>query len=108
MIKRVIDAMMAGDYKAMAECFAPKCRYFDYCPYTGDMQNFHLYGRPSIEMFFRNRFTFRSLSVFDAEIENDSSANYVVSYGGKYMHVEARIESADEDGLIQEMTVRPA
>jgi hypothetical protein len=108
MIKPVIDAMMAGDYKAMAACFAPKCRYFDYCPHGNNMQNYHLYGRPSIEMFFRNKFVFHIIKVFDAVIEDDRTANYLVSYAGKYMHVQARIELADENGLIQEMTVRMA
>ncbi len=108
MIKTVIDAMIARDYKAMAACFAPKCRYFDYCPHGLNMQNYHLYGRPSIEMFFHNKFAFRIVNVFDAVIEDDYTANYLVSYAGTYMCVQAHIDRVDENGLIQEMTVRMA
>lgn len=108
MIKKVIDAMMAKDYKAMAECFAPKCRYFDYCPLSLNMQTYHVYSRPSIEMFFHNKFVFRIINVFDAVIEDEYTANYLVSYAGTYMCVRARIEKLDENGLIQEMTVRMA
>ena len=108
MIKDVIDAMMAGDYKALAACFSPKCRYFDYCPHGIDMENYHLYGRPSIEMFSHNKFTFHVINVFDSFIKDDYTANYMVSYAGTYMCVEAHIDSVGEDGLIQEMTVRMA
>lgn len=108
MIEKVIQAMMARDYKGMAECFAPKCRYFDFCPHGINLQNYHLYGRPSIEMFFHNKFTFHVINVFDYYIVNENTANYMVSYGGTYMCVEARIISYDKDGLIQEMIVRMA
>ena len=108
MIKDVIDAMMAKDYKAMADCFASKCRYFDYCPHGIDMENYHLYGRSSIEMFFHNKFVFHVINVFDYFIKDDYTANYMVSYGGTYMCVEAHIETVDEEGKILEMTVRMA
>ncbi len=107
-IQKVIDAMMAKDYEALGECFAPKCRYFDYCPLGVSMQTYHVYSRPAIKMFFRNKFTFRVIDVFDAVIENETTANYLVSYAGTYMCVRARIEKLDENGLIQEMTVRMA
>ncbi|MCC8120478.1 MAG: hypothetical protein LIO42_00445 [Oscillospiraceae bacterium] len=108
MIEKVISAMMAKDYKAMAACFAPKCRYFDYSPLSLNMQTYHVYSRPSIEMFFHNKFTFRVINVFDYVIEDERTANYLVAYAGTYMCVRARIERLDENGLIQDMTVRMA
>ena len=50
MIKKYIEAMQKGDYKALAACFAPKCRYFDYCPIGANHDNYHVYGREAIEM----------------------------------------------------------
>lgn len=108
MIEKYIEAMQKGDYQALAACFAPKCRYFDYCPIGASHDNYHVYGRPAIEMFFRNKFTFHVLSITDPVIEGPSSANFLVAYGGTYLYARATIELADENGLIQELTVRPA
>ena len=55
MIEKYIEAMQKGDYKALAACFAPKCRYFDYCPIGANHDNYHVYGREAIEMFFHHR-----------------------------------------------------
>ena len=44
MIEKYIEAMQKGDYKALAACFAPKCRYFDYCPIGANHDNYHVYG----------------------------------------------------------------
>ncbi len=108
MIEKYIEAMQNGDYMALAACFAPKCRYFDYCPIGTNRDNYHVYGRAAIEMFFHNKFTFRILSITDPVIESPTSANFLVAYGGTYLYARASIESYTEDGLIQEMTVRPA
>lgn len=108
MIEKYIEAMQNGDYQALAACFAPKCRYFDYCPIGASRANYHVYGRPAIEMFFRNKFTFRILSISDPVIEDERSANFLVNYGGTYLYARATVELADESGLIQELTVRPA
>lgn len=108
MIEKYVAAMQAQDYKALAECFAPKCRYFDYCPIGANRDNYHVYGKTAIEMFFHNKFTFRIISISDPVIENDTTANFLVAYGGTYLHARATIELATEDGLIQELTVRPA
>ncbi len=108
MIKKYIEAMQAGDFMALAACFAEKCRYFDYCPIGANKSNYHVYGRVGVEMFFRNKFTFKALSVSDPVIESERSANFLVNYSGTYLYVRATIDSIDEDGLIQELTVAPA
>lgn len=108
MIEKYIEAMLNGDYKALAACFAPHCRYFDYCPIGTNRDNYHVYGREAIEMFFHHKFTFRILSITDPVIESETSANFLVAYGGTYLSARATIEMATEDGLIQELTVRPA
>ena len=108
MIEKYIEAMMNRDYKALAACFAPKCRYFDYCPIGTNRDNYHVYGRVAIEMFFHHKFTFGILAISDPVIESETSANFLVSYGGTYLYARASIELIDEDGLIHELTVRPA
>ncbi len=108
MIEKYIEAIQEGDYKALAACFSLKCRYFDYCPASNNRTNYHVYGRNAIDMFFRNKFVFRQFSISDAVIESDTSANFLVSYGGTYLHVKATIEKLSEEGLIEELTVRPA
>ncbi len=108
MIEEYIEAMQNGDSKALANCFAPRCRYFDYCPITINRPNYHVYGRQGIEMFFLNKFTFRSMVLTDCVIEDDRTANFIVSYDGIYLYARATIEQLSEDGLIEELTVRPA
>ena len=85
MIEKYIEAMLNGDYKALAACFAPHCRYFDYCPIGTNRDNYHVYGREAIEMFFHHKFTFRILSITDPVIESETSANFLVAYGGTYL-----------------------
>lgn len=81
--------------------FAPKCRYFDYCPIGTNHDNYHVYGKEAIEMFFHHKFTFRILSITDPVIESETSANFLVCYSGTYLYARATIECATEDGLIR-------
>ena len=107
-IERYIDAMSEGDWVALSECFTLKCRFFDFCPIGYEMANYHLYGREAIEMFYYNKFFFKTVIISDPVIQDDYTANYLVAYAGQYLHVLAKIEKLSEDGLIAEMTVRPA
>ncbi len=108
MIKKYVEAMEKGDYKALAECFADKCKYFDYCPGNNNRTNFHVFGKTAIDMFFHNKFVFRILSISDPVIESETTANFLICYSGTYLYAKATIERFSEDGLIQELTVRPA
>ncbi len=107
MIKKYIEAIQAGDYKALAQCFTPKCQYNDYCPSAVNRANYHVYGRSAIEMYFHNKFVFHQLKIFDAVIEDDNSAYFLVSYGGSYTYARAIITQFSEDGLIAKLSVRP-
>lgn len=108
MIEKYVEAMTTGDYQSLAALFSNKCRYFDYCPLGTSRANYHVYGRAAVEMFFHNKFTFRTLVVTDPVIESETSANFLVAYGGTYLYARATIESYDEEGLIRELTVTPA
>ena len=107
MIEKYAEAMTAGDYKALAALFSDKCRYFDYCPIGANRENYHVFGRAGIEMFFHNKFTFRYLKVTDPVIEDEHIANFLVCYNGQYLYARAKIVQYDEDGLIREMVVNP-
>ncbi len=107
MIKKYVDAMLSGDPVALAACFSSQCRYFDYCPITNSHTNYHVYGRRGVEMFFNNKFFFRTLSISDPVIESETAANFMVAYAGTYLCARATIEKLSEDGLIAELTVRP-
>ncbi len=104
MIEKYIDYIETNNYKELATLFDPKCKYFDYCAQT----NYHIYGNRAIEMFFHNQFFFRQFKIYDYVIENDTCANFMVSYKGAYVHARATIESLNEDGLIKEMIIRLA
>lgn len=108
MIEKVIEAMLKKDYVSLSKCFAQKCRYFDYCPIGTKKENYHIYGSAGIEMFFHNKFVFNIFSISDPIIDDENTANYLVSYGGTYLHVQAKAEQYSDDGLIQELVVRPA
>lgn len=108
MIEKYAEAMTAGDSKALAALFSDKCRYFDYCPKGSDHSTYHVYGRSCIEMFFHNKFFFKTLVVTDPVIEDDNTANFEMLYSGKYMYARATIYEYDEDGLIREICVTPA
>jgi hypothetical protein len=108
LIERYIDAMQNCDWVALSQCFEVKSRLFDFCPIGYQMANYHVYGREGIEMFFNNKFFFRRILISDPVIQDDSTANYLVAYEGQYLHVQAKIEKLGKEGLIQEMTIRPA
>ena len=114
MIEKFIDAMQAGDYVDLSQCFAPNGRLFDYCPVSkgsgshNHVCNFFVHGQQAIEMFFHNKFFFHAISISDPVINDEFSADYFVSYGGEYVYARAQIESLSPDGLIQDLVVRLA
>ncbi len=108
MIEKYIEAIISNDYKELSACFAPKCRYFDYTPNMFGRPSYHLYGPKGVEMFFRNKFTFRLFTISDYVIEDSNTATFMVSYQGKYVYARAAIEKLSPDGLIDTITVKLA
>ena len=105
-IEKYIAALEKCDNKALAEIFAPDGTFRDYCPSAG-RQEYHVYGREAIDMFFKNKFSFRQYLISDAEIVNDEQAEFVASIGGYYVMAIATVRRVDENGLITRLTVRP-
>lgn len=102
-------AMESKNYAALSGCFADNCRLFDYCPAGAGKENFYIYGRRAVDMFYHNKFILGGLSVQDPLIVNERTVNFYISYGGVVIHAVASIESYDpKSGLIKEMVIRPA
>lgn len=106
-IEKYIEALKKCDNKALAETFAVDGTLRDYCPNSTGRQEYHVYGREAIDMFFKNKFTFRQYLISDAEIVNDTQAEFVASIGGYYVMAIATVRRVDENGLITRLTVRP-
>jgi hypothetical protein len=102
-------AMENKDYVALSNCFADYCRLFDYCPGGMGRENFYIYGRKAVDMFYHNKFILGGLSVMDPVIVDERTVNFYVNYGGAIVHALASIEAYDpKSGLIKEMVIRPA
>ena len=109
MIQKLVQALQEKDYKAMASCFAEECRLFDDCPLRIKNENYYIYGRWAVEMFYHNKFILGGLSFLDPRIQDERTINLYISYGGQVNHALATIESWEpESGLIRELVIRPA
>lgn len=103
------NAMESKNYTALANCFAEQSRLFDYCPAGIGRENFYIYGRNAVDMFYHNQFVLGGLTVVDPVIVDERTVNFYCSYGGVILHAVAMIESYDpKTGLIKEMVIRPA
>lgn len=106
-IEKYVEALKNCDNKALSMCFAEDGTLRDYCPNATGRQEYHVYGREAIDMFFKNKFTFRQYLISEAEIVNDEQAEFIASIGGYYVMCIATVRRVDEDGLITRLTVRP-
>ena len=108
MIHKLINAMYKKDYYGMAECFAQDCRYHDYCPSLNGMENYFVYGREAIEMFFRNRFIHNHFDIASPRIKNEREATFFGSYDGPFVFARLIVEEIDENGLITKVVISAA
>jgi hypothetical protein len=108
LIEKYINALEQCDYQGLSELFAPEGTVRDYCPTSaGTAQEFHVYGREAINMFFRNKFSFRRYHIYEPEIISDNQAVFVAVIGGYSVMAIATIRRVDENGLIERLHVRP-
>lgn len=103
------NAMEKKDYVALSNCFSDQCRLFDYCPAGIGRENFYIYGRKAVDMFYHNQFVLGGLTILDPVIVDERTVNFYSNYGGVVIHAVASIESYDpQSGLIKELVIRPA
>lgn len=113
-INEFIDAMMAKDHVALANCFSEHCTFTDYCPSMADRQDTFLYGPNSINMYFHNRFMFNGFTMLDPRVTSDRTANFFVDYNGQLVHAIAEIvnygnaELGVDASRIKDLVIRPA
>ncbi len=102
-------ALSNKDYTGLSNCFAEQCRLFDYCPAGVGGENFYIYGKRAVDMFYHNKFILGGLKVADPVIVDERTLNFYGYYGGVVLHAVASIEAYDQQsGLISEMVIRPA
>ena len=107
MINKVMAALVQKDYRGLSECFSRDCRYFDYCPSLSGGENYFIYGREAVEMFFRNRFVHNQFEAASPVIENELRASFFGSYGTPFVYARVSIEAFADDGLIDKIVVSP-
>ncbi|MBE5964559.1 MAG: hypothetical protein IKL73_06835 [Lachnospiraceae bacterium] len=106
-IEKYVQAMENKDYNGLAELFDKDGTIIDYCPNGTSQREYHVYGKEAINMFFRNKFMFGKCSISEAEVVNDTQAEFVINYTGFYVMAIATVRRVSENGLIERLTVRP-
>lgn len=53
-IEKYVEAMENKDYAGLANLFSPDGIINDYCTNSAAQNEYHIYGREAINMFFRN------------------------------------------------------
>ena len=106
-IEKYVEAMENKDFAGLANLFTKSGILCDYCTNSSSQQEYHIYGREAINMFFRNKFGFRQYSIAEAEVKNDIQAEFIANFGGYNIMAIATVRGVDENGLIERLTVRP-
>lgn len=106
-IEKYVVAMNNKDFAGLADLFTPDGILCDYCTNQATQNEYHIYGREAINMFFRNKFGFRRYSIAEAEIVNDTQAEFIANFAGYNIMAIATVREVNEEGLIEKLTVRP-
>lgn len=106
-IEYYIQEMEHKNFTGLSELFSENGSIIDYCAGGPSQREYHVYGQEAISMFFRNRFTFGRCSIAEAEVVNDTQAEFVANYDGYFIMAIATVRRLDADGKIERLTVRP-
>ena len=106
-IEKYVETMENKDFAALGNLFTDDGVLNDYCSNNSAQPEYHLYGKEAINMFFRNKFLFRRYSIADAEVVNDTQAEFIANFGGYHIMAIATVLEATPDGHIVNLTVRP-
>ena len=105
-IDQYIEALENRDYVELANLFTPDGYYIDYSVSNTPQNDYHLYGREAISMFFRNRFLFRRYAITDPVVMNSRQAEFIARIDDYNIMVIANIQQETADGHIRRLTVR--
>ncbi|MBQ8830580.1 MAG: nuclear transport factor 2 family protein [Oscillospiraceae bacterium] len=108
MINKLLKALHEKDYFGLAACFAPNCKYYDYCPSLNGHENYFVHGREMVEMFFRNRFVHNHFEIASPRAESETEGTFFGSYDAPFVYARLRIEGTDENGLITKLVISAA
>lgn len=106
-IDKYVECMVNKDYVGLSQLFDADGSICDYCPNGTSQREYHVYGREAIDMFFRNRFLFRRYQISEAEVVNDTQAEFIANFDGFNVMAIATVRKVTEDGHIARLTVRP-
>lgn len=106
-IEKYIEAVIRKDYQGLGELFTFDGHYCDYCGGGTGQQEYHLYGKEAINMFFRNKFLFCHYSILEPEILNDRQAEFIAQFDSYSVMALAYLQQLTADGHIRRLTVRP-
>ena len=110
-IEKYVEAMQNKDYVALSQLFDDNGSYNDFCTRLSMKQNeYHVFGKEGIEMFFRNKFAFFQYGISEAKVTNDHEATFISNMGGYYVKAVAKIEEFvdnDDENKIIKLVVRP-
>ncbi|MBD5521683.1 MAG: nuclear transport factor 2 family protein [Lachnospiraceae bacterium] len=106
-IEKYVEAMENKDFAGLAELFSKDGSLSDYCTNSSAQKEYHIYGKEAINMFFRNKFGFRQYSIMEAEVVNDTQAEFIANFGGYNIMAIATVREVNEEGQIKNLTVRP-
>lgn len=106
-IEKYVEAMENKDFAGLADLFAPDGILCDYCTGSTAQNEYHIYGREAINMFFRNKFGFRRYCIKEAEVANDTQAEFIAGIDGYHIMAIATVREEDANGFIKMLTVRP-
>lgn len=107
LIEKYIEALENKDFLELGELFTKDGLYIDYTARYTEQQEYHLYGKEAVSMFFRNKFLFCKYSIEDPVVLNPMQAEFIAQFGNYNVMAIAYLQQISEDGHIRRLTVRP-
>ena len=106
-IEKVVESLIAKDFKGFSNCFTADAQIDDICLEYVGKPNWCTCGKCAIEMFYHNKFVLGGFSAREGAVVNESKATIITNYRGKDVVAKIRI-SLNDNGLIDKMIIKPA
>lgn len=99
--------VMEKDAVGISNLFSPEATFDDFCISGMFNHETHLIGREAIDMYFANRFIFRTYFCTDFEERDSLNGTMDVTIVGKPVQADVAIKELDHEGKIKSMIVKP-